>query len=111
MDRDYAGDPMFRPRRVTPGHTMEWARLLVQLWEIGDRQHFWMLGAAEKLFLTACETGWDVAQGGFYYTLNWEDKPDHSAIFGGRVARASLRPVPYCKSATIRTSKCGIAGF
>ena len=35
VDRDYAGDPMFRPKGTTPGHALEWSRLLVQLWELG----------------------------------------------------------------------------
>ena len=37
VDRDYAGDPMFRPAGTTPGHALEWSRLLVQLWELGGR--------------------------------------------------------------------------
>ena len=76
VDRVYAGNPMFRPRGVTPGHAMEWARLLVQLRELGGRGHDWMLPAAEALFLTACDTAWDRTHGGFFYTLDWNNKPD-----------------------------------
>lgn len=76
VDRAYDGDPMLRPRGVTPGHALEWARLLVQLWETGGRRHDWMTGAAEALFLTACRTGWNVEKGGFHYTLDWDDRPD-----------------------------------
>lgn len=31
VDRAYEGDPMFRPAGTTPGHALEWSRLLVQL--------------------------------------------------------------------------------
>ncbi|MCF1709215.1 AGE family epimerase/isomerase [Tabrizicola sp. J26] len=78
VDRDYAGDPMFRPAGTTPGHALEWSRLLVQLWELGGRQHAWMHEAAQALFLKTCAIGWDRAQGGFYYTLDWQDRPDRS---------------------------------
>ena len=76
VDRGYSGDPMLRPRGVTPGHALEWSRLLVQLWELGGRAAGWMPEAAEALFLTACRTGWDTGPGGFYYTLDWDDRPD-----------------------------------
>jgi len=78
VDRDFVGDPMFRPAGTTPGHSLEWSRLLIQLWELGDRAHDWMLPAAEALFLAACEQGWDDEKGGFYYTLNWDGTPDQT---------------------------------
>jgi sulfoquinovose isomerase len=37
--RDYDGNPMFRPFGTTPGHALEWSRLLIQLWELGGRRH------------------------------------------------------------------------
>ncbi len=78
VDRDYAGDPMFRPRGTTPGHALEWSRLLIQLWELGGRRHAWMPEAAKALFLKTVEVGWDRAVGGFYYTLGWDDRPDQA---------------------------------
>ncbi len=78
VDRDYAGDPMFRPRGTTPGHALEWSRLLIQLWELGGRRHDWMRDAAKALFLKTVEVGWDRAVGGFYYTLDWDDRPDQA---------------------------------
>jgi sulfoquinovose isomerase len=81
VDRDYAGDPMFRPKGTTPGHALEWSRLLVQLWELGGRVHDWMLDAAKALFLKTIATGWNVTTGGFYYTLTWDDKPDRSDLY------------------------------
>jgi len=75
IDRDYAGNPMFRPRGTTPGHALEWSRLLVQLWELGGRRHAWMLQAAQALFRRTVEDGWGPG-GGFYYTLDWDGRPD-----------------------------------
>jgi sulfoquinovose isomerase len=75
LDRDYAGDPMFRPAGTTPGHALEWARLLIQLWHLGGHRLDWLRPAAEALFRRTVEIGWDKAQGGFYYTLDWEDVP------------------------------------
>ena len=76
IDESYSGDPMFRPAGTTPGHALEWARLLVQLWELGGRRLSWPVEAAEGLFRRAAATGWDAERGGFYYTLDWEDRPN-----------------------------------
>ena len=73
---DYVGDPMFRPAGLTPGHALEWARLLVQLYETGGRRLAWAPEAACALFRRAVQDGWDPARGGFYYTLGWDDAPD-----------------------------------
>jgi sulfoquinovose isomerase len=81
VDRDYAGDPMFRPKGTTPGHALEWSRLLVQLWELGGRRNGWMLDAAKHLFLNTVEIGWDRRTGGFYYTLDWDNRPDQADRF------------------------------
>ena len=75
VDRAYDGNPMFRPSGHTPGHALEWSRLLVQLWELGGRRHAWLPEAAEALFLHTCAIGWDAGTGGFYYTLDWQDRP------------------------------------
>jgi len=72
LDREYSGDPMFRPYGTTPGHWLEWSRLLLQLWESGGRKLPWMADAAKNLFNLAIKEGWDKEQGGFYYTLNWD---------------------------------------
>ncbi len=81
VDLDYAGDPMFRPHGTTPGHALEWSRLLVQLWELGGRAHTWMIEAAKGLFLKTIETGWNNRVGGFFYTLDWDDRPDRSDLY------------------------------
>ncbi|KAF0675247.1 AGE family epimerase/isomerase [Profundibacterium mesophilum] len=75
VDRGYAGDPMFRPAGLTPGHALEWARLLVQMWEAGERRLSWAPDAAEALFARAVEDGWDMARGGLVYTTDWIGAP------------------------------------
>lgn len=81
VDRAYAGDPMFRPRGTTPGHALEWSRLLIQLWELGGRRTGWLPDAARALFAHTVEIGWDQSVGGFYYTLDWDDRPDQRDHF------------------------------
>ncbi len=96
VDRAYAGDPMFRPAGTTPGHALEWARLLTQLWHLTKKAHPWMWEAARALFLQTCDIGWDAARGGFYYTLDWDNAPDRADRYWwpcaeGIAAAASLR--------------------
>lgn len=81
VDRDYEGDPTFRPAGTTPGHALEWSRLLVQLWELGGREKDWLPDAARQLFLQTVDIGWDRQAGGFYYTLDWQDRPARADRF------------------------------
>lgn len=73
-DRDYANGDIFRPYGTTPGHSLEWTRLLLQLWQLGDERLAWLPDAAEALFLRATTDAWD-PRGGFVYTLDWEGSP------------------------------------
>jgi mannose/cellobiose epimerase-like protein (N-acyl-D-glucosamine 2-epimerase family) len=75
LDRDYAQSPMFRPAGTTPGHSLEWTRLLLQLWALGGRRLDWIPDAAKRLFAQTVTDGWDKETGGFYYTLNWDGTP------------------------------------
>ncbi|MGD0763042.1 MAG: AGE family epimerase/isomerase [Roseiarcus sp.] len=75
VDRAYKGSDMFRPYGVTPGHGLEWARLALQLWELGGRKSAWLPEAARALFARAVGEGWDGPRGGFYYTLEWSGAP------------------------------------
>jgi len=76
LNRDYYHpDEMFRPAGTTPGHALEWARLTLQLWALGDKKHAWMPDAAKNLFIQAMSLGWDKQKGGFFYTLDWDNKP------------------------------------
>ena len=75
VDPDYAGSEMFRPAGTTPGHSLEWSRLLVQLWIAGGKRHAWMAEAARALFAATVLGGWDEQHGGFFYTLDWSGAP------------------------------------
>lgn len=79
LDKNYRGNEMFRPSGTTPGHWLEWARLILQLWALSGNVHEWMPGAAAELFRQAIELGWDKTRGGFYYTLDWDDEPANTA--------------------------------
>ncbi|CCM76927.1 AGE family epimerase/isomerase [Rhizobium mesoamericanum] len=76
LDKDYYHpNEMFRPAGTTPGHWLEWARLILQLWVLGDKKHDWMPDAAKSLFSQSIALGWDDDKGGFFYTLDWQDRP------------------------------------
>jgi mannose/cellobiose epimerase-like protein (N-acyl-D-glucosamine 2-epimerase family) len=75
FDWDYAGGDVFRPYGTTPGHWLEWTRLLLQLWELGGRRLGWLPDAARALFRGAVTDGWNAQRGGFHYTLDWTGQP------------------------------------
>lgn len=75
VDKSYSGSPVFRPFGTTPGHSLEWARLLLQLWELGEHRLAWLRDASKMLFWKAIEDGWDREKGGLYYTLEWDGTP------------------------------------
>ncbi len=75
VDEAYSGHEMFRPSGTTPGHSLEWARLLMQLWVLSGKRHDWMTEASRALFFQSMTLGWDRDKGGFYYTLDWENRP------------------------------------
>ncbi len=80
VDRTYYhANEMFRPAGTTPGHWLEWARLLLQLYALGGKTQAWMPEAAEALFERSMTLGWDKAKGGFFYTLDWQDVPEKRA--------------------------------
>lgn len=66
----------FRPFGVTPGHGIEWARLMLHARGSRKQQGLpvdeWMLEAAEHLIATAVIDGWDVdGAPGFVYTTDF----------------------------------------
>jgi mannose/cellobiose epimerase-like protein (N-acyl-D-glucosamine 2-epimerase family) len=70
----------FKPYGSTPGHGLEWARLIVQTdvarrlrQDAGAGAH--RLGSAEQLFDQAVRDGWDPVRGGFAYTVDWTGVP------------------------------------
>lgn len=78
IDFDHRGDPVFRPKGVTPGHALEWSRLIIQLWRMNGSRFDWMPEAARQLFMVAVQTGWNVEKGGIYYTTDWDNRPDQT---------------------------------
>ena len=68
IDRDYAGDPMFRPWGTTPGHSFELGRLLLQHWDLTGRPQGDAPDRARALIERAMEDAWQ-PQGGLAYTL------------------------------------------
>ncbi|MBT9382653.1 AGE family epimerase/isomerase [Pseudooceanicola sp. CBS1P-1] len=70
IDRDYDGDAMFRPSGTTPGHALEWSRLLLELHAALPAPPAWLTEAAEALFTRAMAEAWR-PEGGLAYTLDW----------------------------------------
>jgi sulfoquinovose isomerase len=60
---------LFRPYGTIPGHSLEWARLLIQLRERAGTRDTWMFDAATKLFARAVADAWVDRRTGFAYTV------------------------------------------
>lgn len=82
-NKDKPDDP-FKPYGATPGHGIEWARLITQwalsTWQGGSdvipAQASPFIDAAEALFLRAVEDGWNTdGAPGIVYTTDWDGKP------------------------------------
>ena len=84
----------FRPYGVTPGHGLEWARLLLQVGAGLPEAPDWMLEAARGLFARAVEDGWR-EPGGFVYTTDAEGgRWSATGCTGSSVRRSA--PPPRC---------------
>jgi sulfoquinovose isomerase len=94
--RDRPDDP-FRPYGCTPGHLLEWSRLLVQLEAGLPQPPAWLLEDAAGLFAAAVRVGWDVdGRPGFVYTVDWDGSPVvrtrmHWVVAEGIAAAAALQ--------------------
>lgn len=73
-------DDQFKPYGATPGHGIEWARLIAQ-WALStypdnEEAASKYIGISEKLFCRAIDDAWN-ADGapGIVYTTDWEGKP------------------------------------
>lgn len=71
LNADKPDDP-FKPYGATPGHGLEWARLLLQL-DVAGGTPGRRTGAAAALFDRAAADGWD--GDGFVYTTDWQGRP------------------------------------
>jgi len=97
---DYnADDPRhrFRPYGVTPGHALEWSRLLLHLHAALPDPPGWLPEAAAALFDRATQDGWEES-GGFVYTTDHDGRPVvrerfHWVVAEGIGAAAALRAV------------------
>lgn len=73
-------DDRFKPYGATPGHGIEWARLIVQwasfVYQNDNEMLEQYVACAEKLFDRAIQDGWN-ADGakGIVYTTDWNGKP------------------------------------
>ena len=75
VDKGHDGNVMFRPFGLTPGHALEWSRLVMQLHALTKGAADWAPHAAANLFKQAVAQGWDSGTGGFYYTLEFDGSP------------------------------------
>nr|WP_255435426.1 AGE family epimerase/isomerase [Paracoccus sp. S1E-3] len=89
VDRDFAGDPMFRPPGTTPGHAIEWARLILEMRELGgrDARYDWTVEAARQLYTRAMADAW-LPEGGLAYTMGWNGRIDNRRRLWWPVAEA-----------------------
>ncbi len=71
IDRDYAGNPMFRPAGTTPGHSFELGRLLLQHWDLSGRPAGDAPTRARGLIEQALADAWR-PEGGLCYTLDFD---------------------------------------
>lgn len=96
LNRDRPDDP-FKPFGATPGHGLEWSRLLLHVEAtLGDRAPSGLLPTSRVLFDRAVADGW-AADGapGFVYTTDWTGAPVvrdrfHWVVAEGIAAAAAL---------------------
>ncbi|WBU65411.1 AGE family epimerase/isomerase [Paracoccus aerodenitrificans] len=89
IDRNFEGDPMFRPPGTTPGHAIEWARLILEFREAGgfDPRDAWTVEAAKQLYSRAIADAW-LPEGGLAYTMGWNGEIDNRRRLWWPVAEA-----------------------
>lgn len=69
VDPAYQGNPMFRPAGTTPGHSLEFARLVLQHWDLAGRPDSGAPDRAAQLVDRALADAW-LPEGGLAYTLD-----------------------------------------
>ncbi len=79
LNQDRPADP-FKPYGATPGHGIEWSRLITQ-WALsasakGEADASKYIDASERLFLRAVTDAWNVdGAPGLVYTTDWTGRP------------------------------------
>ena len=72
-------DDQFKPYGATPGHGLEWARLITQWATSSDKESLlvdYYITIAENLYNTAIADAWNSdGNPGIVYTTDWEGKP------------------------------------
>lgn len=96
-DHGYRGNPVFRPPGTTPGHSLEFARLILQHWDLAGRPDSGALDRARALVDTALADAW-LPEGGLAYTLHPDGRIDRAVrywwpVTEGLGALASLMKV------------------
>ncbi|MEU2202463.1 AGE family epimerase/isomerase [Isoptericola sp. NPDC019482] len=86
FNADRPHDP-FKPYGATPGHGLEWARLLLQV-DVAGSTPGRRTDAARRLFDRAVTDGWEGAGGGFVYTTDWSGTPVEARRFHWVAAEA-----------------------
>lgn len=89
FNQERPADP-FRPFGATPGHALEWARLLVQLAAAQDEPRPWLLEAAEALFTRAADDAASDDTPGLVYTTDWHGEAVVTERFHWVIAEAVL---------------------
>ena len=87
VDRDHEGNPMFRPRDTTPGHSFELGRLVLQYWDLSGRPQGDALQNARRLIGQALTDAW-LPEGGFAYTPDFDGTIDCASRFWWPVTEA-----------------------
>lgn len=104
----------FRPYGSTPGHALEWARLLLHLEASLERACLhapqWLPDCARALFDTACQQAWNVdGAPGFIYTLDWTIARWCAHACTGCMPKPAPPPRPCCSARARRTTSSGTA--
>ncbi len=87
IDRDYAGNHMFRPAGTTPGHSFELGRLTLQHWDLMGRPPTDAPKVARKLIEQALRDAW-LPNGGLAYTLHFDGTVADASRFWWPVTEA-----------------------
>jgi mannose/cellobiose epimerase-like protein (N-acyl-D-glucosamine 2-epimerase family) len=110
VDQGYRGSDMFRPAGTTPGHWLEWSRLLLQLWAVGGKRLGWL--PEQRGRSSGRRSNWAGTNGGagLFYTLDWQNKPALRQKLWWPCAEG-IGAAAFCAHTTrARFTRCGTAG-
>ena len=88
IDRNYSGNPMFRPSGTTPGHSFELARLLLQYHDLRSSLNGEVIATSRKLVYQALSDAWHADRGGLVYTLNFDGTQANASRYWWPVTEA-----------------------